>query len=130
MSDPKLGDRVHLLGAVEKVRDLSTWRPRQSHCIYTEALEGWPQIKAADGRADGHGHLLRTRLVEAEPPADRGVIVGKRSIQQGVTDYDTDGYPTFFPCETTTVYLVAYHLSRRPAMCLPEQITIDHKETS
>ena len=129
MSDPKLGDRVHLLGAVEKVRDLSTWRPRQSHCIYTEALEGWPQIKAADGRADGHGHLLRTRLMEAEPPADRGVIVGKRSFQQGLTGYE-DYRAVFLPCETTTVYLVAYHLSRRPIMCLPEQIAIDHKETS
>ena len=128
MTEPKLGDRVHLLGAVEKVRDLSTWRPK-SHRIYTEALEDWPQIKAADGRADGHGHLLRTRLMEAEPPADRGVIVGKRSIQQGLTEYDSCN-AVFLRCETTTVYLVAYHLSRRPIMCLPEQIAIDHKETS
>ena len=121
MSDPKLGDRVHLLGAVEKVRDRSTWRPRQSRRIYTEALDGWPQIKAADGRADGHGRLLRTRLMEAEPPADRGVIVGKRSIQQGLTEYDSCN-AVFLRCETTTVYLVAYRalpwwrrwLRRRP----------------
>ena len=50
MTDPKLGDRVHLRGAVKKVRDLSTWRPRQSHRIYTEALRPAPTRGPLDGQ--------------------------------------------------------------------------------
>ena len=61
--------------------------------------------------------------METEPPADRGIIIGKRSIQQGLTEHE-DYRAVFLPCETTTVYLVAYHLSRRPVMCLPEQIEL------
>lgn len=123
MTSYTLGAPVRILGAVAKIREQITWRPQHAHRIYSEAVANWPQIKAADGRADGYG-LLRTSLVDTDPPADRGLIIGKRSIQQGVTDYDTDGHtaPTFFPCERTTIYLVAYHLCRRPIMCLPGQI--------
>lgn len=36
--------------------------------------------------------------------------------------YGISGPVPFIDCETTTIYLVAYHLCRRPIMCLPEQI--------
>ena len=54
-----------------------------------------------------------------------GVIVGKRTVVTGWTHYSYSEPACFVsdPGSAQTVYLVAFHLSRKPAMCWPDQIT-------
>ncbi|WBL18487.1 hypothetical protein [Citricoccus sp. NR2] len=116
-----LGQQIRISGTADKVRDRITWRPANSAHIYTEAQAAWDQIKSEPGRTE-YG-LLRTRLVELEAPAETGVIVGWRTIQQGVTEYYHYGDPPcFLPCESTQVWLVAFHLRRKPVMCFDHQV--------
>lgn len=122
MSTYQLGQRVNIVGIAEKVRDRSIWRPIDNRHIYNEAVKAWPQIKAEPGRAE-YG-MLRTRLIESPAPAkNRGVVVGKRTIQQGVTEHSYSEDACFLPCETSQVWLVSYDLHRKPVMCFEHQIS-------
>lgn len=124
MSAYRLGDRVRLSGAVEKVRDRSIWRPKESQRIASEVAAGWQEIREQQGRYEFG--LLRTRWMPTEAPASVGVIVGKRTVQEGITEhYGYEEAACFLPGGSRTIYLVAYHLSRKPAMCLPEQIELE-----
>lgn len=120
MSDYQLGQRVTLSGTVDKVRDRTTWRPKDGVHIYREARENWAHIKELPGRAE-YG-LLRTRLIESIAPVTEGVIVGKRTMFQGITESYYDEQNCFLPCESKQVWLVAFHLRRKPVMCLDRQI--------
>lgn len=120
MSTFQLGQRVTISGTVEKVRDRVNWTPKDGVHIYREARADWATIKALPstpvwGR-------LRTHLVEAATPALEGVIVGKRTMAQGLTETSHDEWPVFLMCETIQVWLVAFHLSRKPVMCFENQI--------
>lgn len=122
MSGFALGQPVTMTGTVEKVRDQSTWRPKDRHRIYQEAQENWEAIKAEPGRAE-YG-TLRTRLVEfPAPEKTQGIIVGKRTMQQGLTESSYGEDNCFLPCESSQVWLVAYHLRRKPFMCFDHQLT-------
>lgn len=121
MSGYQLGQRVKISGTAEKVRDRSIWRPTVNHNIYSEAVKAWAQIKAEPGRAE-YG-MLRTRLIESPAPAKKhGVIVGKRTIQQGVTEHSYSEDACFLPCESSQVWLVSYDLHRKSVMCFEHQI--------
>ena len=71
-----------------------------------------------------------TKYTEVPLPRDRGVpvtdgiIVGKRSLRNGHLIwnpmYDTRWLPD---SASFTVYLVAYSLTRKTVMCLPNQLT-------
>ena len=72
-----------------------------------------------------------TKYTEVPIPRDRGVsvtdgiIVGKRSLRNGHMRcnpmyYDTRWLPD---SASFTVYLVAYSLTRKTVMCLPNQLT-------
>lgn len=123
MSRFELGQRVALSGTVEKVRDRVVWRPKISQNVYSEAKAAWDEIKAEHGRSE-YG-MLRTRLIESRTGGPVvGVIVGKRTIQQGVTEsYSYDEPNCFLPCESSQVWLVAFHLRRKPVMCFDHQLT-------
>ncbi|WP_102158712.1 hypothetical protein [Zhihengliuella halotolerans] len=121
MSGYQLGQRVRMTGTVRRKRDRVSWRPGNPHRIFAEVIEEWQAIKAMPGRPEFG--LLRTSLVDsAAPEKPEGLIVGKRTIQQGVTDYDPGEPPCFLPGEHTTVYLVAYDLHRRHVMCTDNQL--------
>ncbi|MGO1664107.1 MAG: hypothetical protein ACTHYO_10370 [Micrococcaceae bacterium] len=55
---------------------------------------------------------------------DTGVIVGKRTVMDGWTTLGYYEYPGFRPAESTakTVWLVAFHLRRKPVMCFDHQV--------
>lgn len=118
----KLGQRVKITGTVEKQRDRTTWKPEDGVHIYREVRANWAQIKEAPTHPE-YG-LLRTRLIAADLPAiAEGVIVGKRTMAQGITDPGGWDEPScFLPGETTQVWLVALHLRRKPVMCFDYQI--------
>lgn len=116
-----LGQRVSINGTVEKVRDRVNWRPRNTQRIYTEAIDAWDYLEEQTSLLE-YG-MLRTRLVEAPAKVAEGIIVGKRTIQQGVTDSASFDEPAcFFPCRIVQVWLVAYHLRRKPVMCIDGQL--------
>jgi len=52
-----------------------------------------------------------------------GIVVGKRTIQDGEWDFE-DGYCIYNPVAESarTVWLVAYDLHRKPVMCLDSQV--------
>ncbi|MDN6429648.1 MAG: hypothetical protein L0J79_07500 [Propionibacterium sp.] len=59
-----------------------------------------------------------------------GVVVGKRTVVPGKTVIDTPieySERVFLPeiGAGRVVYLVAYHLSRKPVMCFPEQLQLE-----
>lgn len=120
MSGYQIGQRVALSGTVQKVRDRITWRPKDGVHIYREARGDWETIKAMPGRSE-YG-LMRTHLVEAATPSLEGVIVGKRTMAQGVTETSYDEPSCFLPCETNQVWLVSFNLRRKPVMCFDHQI--------
>lgn len=113
MSDFSLGDRVRILGTVEKVHtseDDGTFST------------GYEEVPGAPWNFTGprkEGDWKRTY--------ERGIVVGKRHPQTGRTYYDPPfgdvDPPSFRPTGSVTVYLVAYSLHRRHVMCLPSQIT-------
>lgn len=121
MSDYQLGQHVTISGIAVKVRDYSTWRPKDRHRIYQEAQENWEAIKAESGRAE-YG-TLRTRLIEDATKHTEGVIIGKRTMQQGLTESSYGEDNCFLPCESSQVWLVAFHLRRKPVMCFDHQVS-------
>ena len=107
-----LGDRVRILGTVEKVH---TFEDDGTLSTGYEEAPGAPW-DYSDPRAG-----------DARPTYERGIVVGKRYTQTGRTYYDPPwgdvDPPSFRPTGSVTVYLVAYSLHRRHVMCLPSQIT-------
>jgi len=118
----ELGERVTLRGAVERVRDRVALGDMNMPRYLGKAVANyWPFIQQLP-EADHRG-TLRTRLLEIEAPAQQGLVIGKRTIPVGVTI--PQGFaepPIFIPAETLQVYLIAFHLRRKPAMVLPHQI--------
>lgn len=107
-----LGDRVRILGTVEKVH---TSEGDGTFSTGYEEVPGAPW----DG-SDPRGEDGRRTY-------EHGIVVGKRHPQTGRTYYDPPwgnvDPPSFRPTGSVTVYLVAYSLHRRHVMCLPSQIT-------
>ena len=76
------------------------------------------------------GNSVLTKYSEVPLPRDRGVpvtdgiIVGKRSLRTGHMRRDPMYDLRWLPDPTSfTVYLVAYSLTRKTVMCLPNQLT-------
>ena len=117
----QLGQRVKISGTVERHRDRIKFAPRNNNMVATEVKELWPELKAMPD--NGHDGMLRTSLIETETTATEGVIVGSRTMAQGLT-YD-ESWPEsncFLPCETNRVWLIAFHLRRKPVMCFDHQV--------
>lgn len=117
----QLGQRVKISGAVERNRERIKFSPRNTNMVASEVKELWPELKTMPDNGD-YG-MLRTSFIETTTTATEGVIIGSRNVQQGLT-YD-EQWPEnncFFPCETTRVWLVAFHLRRKPIMCFDHQI--------
>lgn len=117
----QLGQRVKIIGTAERKRERIDWSAKNTNNPYPEVKERWPELKAMPDNGD-HG-MLRTSFIETTTTATEGVIIGARNVQQGLT-YD-ESWPErncFLPCETTRVWLVAFHLRRKPIMCFDHQI--------
>lgn len=117
----RLGQRIKITGTVEKQRDHVTWSPKDPVHVYREVQERWEELKAMAGNTE-YG-MLRTRLIETEATITEGVIVGKRTMAQGFTYVEE--WPEsncFLPCERNEVWLVSFHLRRKPVMCFDHQV--------
>ena len=119
MSDTKfkLGDRVRILGTVEKVR---TFEDNGTLSTRYEEVNGAPWDYSGQRK---EGDWKRTY--------EEGVIVGKRSPQAGKTYYSLDEYYSYNHVDrifkstgSVTIYLVAYSLYRKHVMCFPSQLEI------
>ena len=94
-----LGDRVTMTGTVVKAH------------VYEDnsVLTKYPEVP-----------LPRDRGV----PVTEGIIVGKRSLRNGRSTWSPMYDFRWLPDPTSfTVYLVAYSLTRKTVMCLPNQLT-------
>ena len=102
MGDFTLGQHVRMTGTVRKVR----------------AGFGRARTEYVAAPLPGTGHYGDDRTF-----AD-GVIVGKRTVVTGRTHYSHNEPPCFVadPGSARTVWLVAFHLNRKPAMCWTDQI--------
>ena len=108
----ELGQRVLMTGKAEKVRDRVSC-PRKME---------WDLVKDLPGYVE-YG-MLRTRMVgfPLEQPL-QGVIVGKRTLQQGLTEASSFAEPArFFALSTIEVWLVSFRLRRKPIMCFDAQL--------
>ena len=115
MSEFNLGDRVTMTGTVVKKQTVhSEWAPYPMTTTYEEAHLPSMWINRSGGRVE-------------DRVFNHGVIVGKRTVVPGKTVIDTPieyGERVFLPeiGAGRVVYIVAYHLSRKPIMCFPEQL--------
>lgn len=115
MNDLTLGTRVVMTGTVAKEQHVhSELYPYPMRTTYEEQALPSMTIYRAGGK------------VETREFA-KGVIVGKRTVVPGKTVLDgaPETYERVFLPEVGSgrvVYLVAYHLRRKPVMCFPEQI--------
>ena len=103
VSDLNLGDRVRILGTVEKWHDGARTGYREVPGPPWDCSGPW---KKDDGK--------RT--------FEHGIVIGKRHPQTGVTRYDLYEGPEFRSDGAVAVYLVAFDLHRRHVMCLPTQL--------
>lgn len=103
MTDYKLGDRVRMSGQVVKDR-------RGGSVRYVE------QPVPTNGH---YGERKKTYY--------NGIIVGKRALQEGYAARGEWDEPTYFVRDfdrpVIAVYLVAFHMSRKPSLCRPDQLT-------
>lgn len=102
MTSLELGQRVRMTGTVRKAHTGAVG----SRTEYLDA-----PVPGTGRQGDGHTFT-------------DGVIVGKRTVVTGTTHryYDEPSYFVSDPDSARTVYLVAFHLRRKPAMCWPEQV--------
>lgn len=102
MRDFTLGQRVRMSGTVRKVR----------------TGFGRAQTEYVDASLPGTGHYGDDHTFSD------GVIIGKRTVVTGRTHYSHNEPPCFVaaPGSARAVYLVAFHLNRKPVMCWPDQI--------
>lgn len=100
MSRFELGQPVAMTGTVEKVREYP-------HTRYVEAgipyRVGYPSNRTYS----------------------EGVIVGSRTVQEGIASYDDEHGRQFGPTigKAKRVWLVAFHLRRKPVMCFDHQLS-------
>lgn len=82
------------------------------------------KVHHAGGRVGYQDAGLPTMGYYNAPPVSEGVIVGQRTITPGYTSRDPEWGSSFRPDTgaSRNVYLVAFHLRRRPVMCAPHQI--------
>jgi len=107
MSDYQLGDRVTMTGTVKKVR---TEQPGyDTGFATTYENDKLPRCYDVDGGLD----------------YTEGIVVGRRFLQEGVTQrLDDYGTHTFKQSGTThRVWIISYDLRRKPVMCFDHQIS-------
>ncbi|WP_104087074.1 hypothetical protein [Arthrobacter sp. GMC3] len=99
MSDYQLGQRVEISGTVEKVKEYPRTFYKESALPYRE---NYPNRKTFT----------------------EGVIIGSRTIQDGLTERQDEWGSYFTPTQGTArrVWLVAYDLRMRPVTCLDHQV--------
>ncbi|ALD64017.1 hypothetical protein AFL94_08875 [Arthrobacter sp. LS16] len=110
MSDFKLGDRVTMTGTVKKRRNYED--PTSANFLTKFVEDKLPHLYNKDGG---------TTYTE-------GVVVGRRFVQEGRTDYSGyDGDKCFRSSGVThRVWIISFDLRYKPVMCFDHQIT---KET-
>jgi len=60
---------------------------------------------------------------KGEPESGTGIIIGKRTLADGVNQYNGYDEPiVFLPKERFTAYLIAFDLTRKPVYVRPEHI--------
>ncbi|WP_104086535.1 hypothetical protein [Arthrobacter sp. GMC3] len=99
MSDYQLGQRVEISGTVEKVKEYPRTFYKESALPYRE---NYPNRKTFT----------------------EGVIIGSRTIQDGITERQDEWGSYFTPTQGTArrVWLVAYDLRMKPVTCLDHQV--------
>lgn len=104
MSALPLGTHVHISGTL-----------RKEHAFDSDF--GIQRTYYARGEPPTMGHLNA-------PPISRGVVVGQRTIHTGATHHDYYDGATYVQDRGSarSVYLVAYHLRRKPVICGPDQV--------
>lgn len=75
--------------------------------------------------ANGHGWNERKNTwVEKDHPDSMGIIIGKRTLQNGVSQWENEEGWMFIPNQWVTAYLVAFNLRQKPVFVLQEHLTI------
>lgn len=101
--DLQLGERVRFTHQLK----------RRSHRLHGE-----------DRRVGGHLYDERKFWQPEHFPmgGHGGLVVGRRSLADGLNSWDYDAGPTFTPERRFRAYLVAWHLDKRPVLVLPEHL--------
>lgn len=104
----QLGDRVTMTGTVIKYHT-----GRTSTRVDTTYLDApVPVLRSTYPRGQGR----------IDHPATEGIVIGKRTIRPGRTVYH-GSFPEWHASpEVIEVYLIAFALRRKPAMCRPDQL--------
>lgn len=101
MSDYQLGDRVIMTGTAEKthIEDKTTYVSAPLPRCYDSVVGGMA--------------------------VNEGIVIGRRFMQEGTTDYSGyEGERVFHTNGTThRVWIVSYDLRRKPVMCFDHQIS-------
>lgn len=102
----KLGQRVKITGTAKKDKGYESYSGGRFLTTYVDGP--LPKIWNRDG-----GTMY-----------DEGVIVGRRTVQDGETRYEYDGLPVFKQTIGTAkpVWLVAFDLRYKPVMCFEHQV--------
>lgn len=62
---------------------------------------------------------------KGEPIGGEGIIIGKRTLSNGLNQYNGYDEPiVFIPKERFAAYIIAFDLQRKPVHVLPEHITL------
>lgn len=103
MTDFKLGDRVVMSGTVKK------HETRERGYKHTKYVEGPLPVK-------------RHRYGQVE--YDEGVVIGRRLVQAGTTEYHPDGTAVFEQeiGSAVRVWVVAFELRYKPVQCFDHQL--------
>lgn len=101
MTEFNLGDRVTMTGTAYLRKNTGTY-PEQ-----------WSE-----------GELPKLNTYDNPRTYNTGIIVGKRTVMNGWTGGGWDEAYYFQPQRGSAqeVYLVAFHLRRKPVMCFPRQL--------
>jgi hypothetical protein len=62
--------------------------------------------------------------IEKDHTHSTGLIVGKRVLQNGISQWENEEGWVFIPVERVVAYLVAFNLHKKPVFVLPEHLTI------
>lgn len=57
------------------------------------------------------------------PDGREGIVVGLRTLANGISDWDPDGGYEWVPQETFPAVLVAFHVRRKPVLCPVDAVT-------
>ena len=64
------------------------------------------------------GREYSARWVPVGIPETHGILIGKRTLTNGITTYDADGYPTYKPDDILQVHLVVSDMQKNPVYTL------------